>query len=99
MEKTEPTLVIGKAECNLYPAHSQCLKRINRGDCPDKESHGCSSKQRKHATDSGFQVIQQAHFMRALEEGKHLEPFPGETDRTDAVREILERSPSFKPCP
>ncbi len=99
MEKEQAFPMESKGECNLYPGHSQCLKRINKGNCPDKENHGCSSKQRKHATDFDLRRIQEAHFMRALAEGKHLEPFPGEPDHTGAVKEILERSPSFKPYP
>lgn len=99
MEKEKVLLTDGKAECNLYPGHSKCIKTIDKGDCPDKENHGCGSKQRKHATDSGLQMIQTAHFMRALKEGKHLEPLPGERGISDEAKVVIKNGPTFSPYP
>ncbi len=96
MERGQAFPMESKGECNLYPGHSHCLKKIEKGDCPDKENHGCGSKQRKHATDSDLQKIQTAHFMRALAEGKHLENFSSDEQQRKTAQEISEKHP-FRP--
>lgn len=99
MGKPDSVPVVGKTQCSEYPGHSKCLKKIAKGNCPKKETHGCNSSQQKQGTDVDFQKVQTSHFMTSLAEYKHLDPLPGERALSDEVKEIIKNGPQFTSYP
>ncbi len=99
MENLVSVPVSGKTQCSEYPGHSKCLKKITKGNCPKKETHGCNSSQYKHGTDVDFQKVQTSHFMTSLAEDKHLEPHPGERALSEGKKELIKGGPQFRPYP
>ncbi len=82
------TDIVPVVACDSSPGKSECLGKIKKGACPTARSHECGSTQQSHGTESDFQKVQYRQFMRALAEGRHLEPFDDES-KTSKFREIL----------
>ncbi len=73
------TIEVVAAECNQFPGHSRCVKKIEKGTCPTATAYTCCSGQRKHGTAADLQRVQHDHFIAGLRRGEHLKPFPEPT--------------------